>query len=80
MLSLFRFITRLQGVKVCTLHEVTEAGCYPYRCSHCGECFICTHLLVGYRWWLCPNGALTRTLFSAGVPTLKALNKRMMGL
>ena len=54
---------------LCTIHEVIECGIYPYRCSKCGRCFICGHIRVGYRWWLClhPLG-LARTRFSPGVP------------
>ena len=59
----------------CTLHDVVERGVYPYRCSRCGECFVCRHFLffdeVGERhYWLCRDGSGGRvpTTPSPGVP------------
>lgn len=51
----------------CTLCDVTEVEHYenadvtvkPYRCSRCGECYPCSHRLIGYRYWLCPDGHRT---------------------
>ncbi len=43
----------------CDLHDVVEGGwggrpvVYPYRCSHCGRCFVCQHWTLGHSCWLC---------------------------
>ena len=61
----------------CTLHEVVEAGVYPYRCHRCSRCFPCGHWLIGYRLWVCrrPIGlglsapiGWVPTQFGPGVP------------
>jgi DNA-directed RNA polymerase subunit RPC12/RpoP len=40
---------------------------YPYRCSDCGQCFACSHKLIGYTHWRCPDGGLKRAVMDPGV-------------
>lgn len=60
----------------CTLHTVIEGHwplrCYPYRCPRCGQCFVCRHWLIGYRWWVCPltHFGFVRTHFGPGAPVI----------
>ena len=59
----------------CDIHDVVEGPVHPFRCSHCGRCFICEHTLTGYEVWTCPDGRRIRTLpdrgWEAGQPLPK---------
>ena len=49
------------------MHETVEQGYYPYRCSRCGECFLCGHKLLGYEFWVCSDGYKKPTRPDPGV-------------
>lgn len=61
----------------CTMHDIIEERtgdggaierCYPYRCSRCGGCFACEHVLSrALRWWTCTDGKHITTRYNAGV-------------
>ena len=60
----------MERVVVCTLCnaiEETKAGrVYSYRCSRCGECYACSHELIGYDFWICKDGARKPTTYDPG--------------
>jgi hypothetical protein len=58
---------------VCTIHDVAENDCYPYRCARCSRCFICGHGLRGFTHWTCWDGRQVPTTPSTGwsAPTSK---------
>lgn len=65
-----RLLSASHGQAACDLHEVIENGVYPYRCSNCGQCFVCGHWLIGMSWWVCSWWPFRRvsTRPSPGVP------------
>jgi len=68
-----RLFARFRKAPRCTVHAVVEGGwggqprVYPYRCAHCGRCFICAHRLIGYHTWICRDGRRALTTPSPGV-------------